>query len=96
MAQAEAVRALAGKAVEAPGLDPAALTTLQGFSGALFWGDADIARKIAQALAQRPGPILPLIIDRPDAAHVLLERHVCIDTTASGGNAQLLSEASGT
>ena len=31
-----------------------------------------------------------------DAAHVLLERHVCIDTTASGGNAQLLSEASGT
>ena len=96
MAQAEAVRALAGKAVEAPGLDPAALTTLQGFSGALFWGDADIARKIARALARRPGPILPLIIDRPDAAHVLLERHVCIDTTASGGNAQLLSEASGT
>jgi RHH-type proline utilization regulon transcriptional repressor/proline dehydrogenase/delta 1-pyrroline-5-carboxylate dehydrogenase len=25
-------------------------------------------------------------------AHVRLERHVCIDTTASGGNAQLLAE----
>jgi RHH-type proline utilization regulon transcriptional repressor/proline dehydrogenase/delta 1-pyrroline-5-carboxylate dehydrogenase len=31
----------------------------------------------------------------PDAAHVMLERHVCIDTTASGGNAQLLAEVSG-
>jgi RHH-type proline utilization regulon transcriptional repressor/proline dehydrogenase/delta 1-pyrroline-5-carboxylate dehydrogenase len=31
--------------------------------------------------------------DWPDAAHALLERHVCIDTTASGGNAQLLAAA---
>ena len=30
-----------------------------------------------------------------DAGHALLERHVCIDTTASGGNAQLLAEVSG-
>jgi RHH-type transcriptional regulator, proline utilization regulon repressor / proline dehydrogenase / delta 1-pyrroline-5-carboxylate dehydrogenase len=28
----------------------------------------------------------------PDAAHAFLERHLCIDTTASGGNAQLLAE----
>ncbi len=45
----------------------------------------------AQALAGRAGPILPLIA-QPDVAHVRLERHVCIDTTASGGNAQLLAE----
>ncbi len=48
-------------------------------------------RPYAQALAQphRPDPAA----DRPtpDAAHVRLERHVCIDTTASGGNAQLLA-----
>ena len=47
------------------------------------------------ALAQRAGPILPLIGGAPDAGHARLERHVCIDTTASGGNAQLLAEVSG-
>ncbi|SEM97893.1 L-proline dehydrogenase /delta-1-pyrroline-5-carboxylate dehydrogenase [Pseudorhodobacter antarcticus] len=92
LAQAEAVRAHGGVAVEAGQLDPAALTTLQGFSGAIWWGDATTGRAYAQALAARNGPILPLIGGLPDAAHVQLERHVCIDTTASGGNAQLLAE----
>ncbi len=87
--QARAIRALGGLAVEAPGLDPAALNRLTGFSAALHWGQA---RAHGQALAARPGPILPLITGMPDAAHVTLERHVCIDTTASGGNAQLLAE----
>ena len=74
LAQAESVRALGGTAIEAPGLDPAVLTRLTGFSAA------------------RSGPILPLIADVPDIGHVMLERHVCIDTTASGGNAQLLAQ----
>lgn len=92
--QAEAIRKLGGRAVEAPGLAPDALTRLQGFSGALWWGDTPSARSYAQALAARKGPILPLIGDQPDAAHAMLERHLCIDTTASGGNAQLLAEVS--
>jgi RHH-type proline utilization regulon transcriptional repressor/proline dehydrogenase/delta 1-pyrroline-5-carboxylate dehydrogenase len=92
MAQAEQIRALGGLAVEAPGLDPAALTRLQGFGGAIWWGDAPGARARAQALATRKGAILPLITDAPDAGHALMERHICIDTTASGGNAQLLAE----
>jgi RHH-type proline utilization regulon transcriptional repressor/proline dehydrogenase/delta 1-pyrroline-5-carboxylate dehydrogenase len=92
LAQAEAIRALGGHAVEVPGLAPLALTRLDGFSGVLWWGDEAGARVRAKALADRPGPILPLIGDMPDAAHALLERHVCIDTTASGGNAQLLAE----
>ncbi|WP_212524015.1 bifunctional proline dehydrogenase/L-glutamate gamma-semialdehyde dehydrogenase PutA [Actibacterium sp. MT2.3-13A] len=92
-AQAGAVRALGGAAVEVPGsLTPQALEGLTGFGGVLFWGDAGTARRHEQALARRPGPILPLIAARPDAGHVLLERHVCIDTTASGGNAALLAE----
>ena len=86
------MRALGGLAVEAPGLDPAALARLSGFAGAILWG-AD-GRAYAQALAGRHGPILPLIGGLPDAAHVALERHVCIDTTASGGNAQLLAKVS--
>ena len=92
--QADLLRALGGHPVEAPGLDPAALTRLSGFSGAVWWGDAAGGRIRAQALARREGPILPLIGGMPDAAHAVLERHVCIDTTASGGNAQLLAEVS--
>jgi RHH-type proline utilization regulon transcriptional repressor/proline dehydrogenase/delta 1-pyrroline-5-carboxylate dehydrogenase len=90
LAQALAVRALGGAAVEAPGLPAAALTTLEGFSGALWWGMPEAGRPFAQALAARPGPILPLIA-APDKGHACLERHLCIDTTASGGNAQLLA-----
>jgi RHH-type transcriptional regulator, proline utilization regulon repressor / proline dehydrogenase / delta 1-pyrroline-5-carboxylate dehydrogenase len=92
LAQAEAIRALGGVAVEVPGLEPEALAQLEGFSGAIWWGDAATARHHAQALARRSGPILPLVTDEPDAAHATLERHACIDTTASGGNAQLLAE----
>jgi RHH-type proline utilization regulon transcriptional repressor/proline dehydrogenase/delta 1-pyrroline-5-carboxylate dehydrogenase len=90
LAQAEAVRKLGGHAVEAPGLDPQALAKLDGFSGALWWGEAEAGRAYAQALASRKGPILPLVA-APDAGHAHLERHLCIDTTASGGNAQLLA-----
>jgi RHH-type proline utilization regulon transcriptional repressor/proline dehydrogenase/delta 1-pyrroline-5-carboxylate dehydrogenase len=90
LAQAEAVRKLGGHAVEAPGLAPDALATLKGFSGALWWGEVEGGRSCALALSRRTGPILPLIA-APDAGHVYLERHLCIDTTASGGNAQLLA-----
>jgi RHH-type proline utilization regulon transcriptional repressor/proline dehydrogenase/delta 1-pyrroline-5-carboxylate dehydrogenase len=92
LAQAQVIRALGGVAIAAPGLAPGNLTGIDGISGAIWWGGVDTARAYAQALAVRPGPILPLIIDQPDAAHATLERHACIDTTASGGNAQLLAQ----
>lgn len=92
-AQADAVRALGGRAVPAADLPAAALQTLGGFSAALWWGDAETGRAHARALAARPGPILPLIGTLPDRAHVAHERVICIDTTASGGNAALLSQA---
>jgi RHH-type proline utilization regulon transcriptional repressor/proline dehydrogenase/delta 1-pyrroline-5-carboxylate dehydrogenase len=92
LAQAEAIRRLGGHAVEAPGLLPEALAAVKGVSGALWWGDAARGRAYAQALAARSGPILPLIA-APDTGHAMMERHLCIDTTASGGNAQLLASA---
>ena len=92
LAQAQAIRALGGRAVEASGLAPDALARLTGFSGVMWWGDAAGGRLRARILADRSGPILPLIGGMPDLAHAMLERHVCIDTTASGGNAQLLAE----
>jgi RHH-type proline utilization regulon transcriptional repressor/proline dehydrogenase/delta 1-pyrroline-5-carboxylate dehydrogenase len=92
--QADAVQALGGRAVAAGGrLAPESLTTLEGISGALWWGDTENARACARALARREGPILPLLTGLPDRAHVAHERHVCVDTTASGGNAALLAEA---
>ncbi len=87
--QAAALHALGGQAVEAPSLDAAALGRL-AIAGAVWWGDVATGRTYAQALARRQGPILPLIGAMPDIGHARLERHVCIDTTASGGNAQLL------
>ena len=69
------------------------LTSLQGFSGAIWWGAADQARAYVATLAARKGPILPLITGLPDRGHVTEARHVCVDTTASGGNAALLAEA---
>ncbi|NEX48535.1 bifunctional proline dehydrogenase/L-glutamate gamma-semialdehyde dehydrogenase PutA [Pseudotabrizicola algicola] len=93
MVQAVAVRALGGVAVEVPDLAPEALGEETGFAAAIWWGETARARAYASALSRRAGPILPLITDMPDKAHVTFERHTCIDTTASGGNAQLLAEA---
>ena len=90
-AQAEAVRKLDGVAVTTQGkLAPEALAALDGISAALWWGDEAEARAYRAALAGRKGPILSLITGLPDTGHARAERHVCIDTTASGGNAALL------
>ncbi|WP_120631889.1 bifunctional proline dehydrogenase/L-glutamate gamma-semialdehyde dehydrogenase PutA [Ruegeria sp. EL01] len=92
--QAEAVMILGGTAIQATGmLDLHRLKNLPNISGVLWWGDDDTARQIEQSLAQRDGPILPLIPGKPDRARVLGERHVCVDTTAAGGNAALLGGA---
>ncbi|MDF1669198.1 MAG: bifunctional proline dehydrogenase/L-glutamate gamma-semialdehyde dehydrogenase PutA [Roseovarius sp.] len=90
-AQAKAVSDLGGIAVQATGTIAAqVLTDLQGISGVLYWGGDDMARAMVSALSRREGPIMPLITGHPDAGHALLERHVCVDTTAAGGNAALL------
>ncbi|MBD3787143.1 MAG: bifunctional proline dehydrogenase/L-glutamate gamma-semialdehyde dehydrogenase PutA [Sphingomonadales bacterium] len=90
-AQVAAVQAMGGRAEAAEGLAPEALATREGFSGVLWSGDAARGRAIAAALAARPGPVLPLITGAPDVAHLFHERHLCIDTTAAGGNAALLA-----
>jgi RHH-type proline utilization regulon transcriptional repressor/proline dehydrogenase/delta 1-pyrroline-5-carboxylate dehydrogenase len=93
--QAAAVQALGGQAVIATGsFAPDALTTGPAYGGVIWWGDAKTARALEQALAARSGPITALITGQPDRAHVLSERHICVDTTASGGNAALLGAAS--
>jgi RHH-type proline utilization regulon transcriptional repressor/proline dehydrogenase/delta 1-pyrroline-5-carboxylate dehydrogenase len=92
--QKRAVEALGGIGVIATGgIAPADLSGGPNYGGVLWWGDADTARLYEQALAKRSGPIIPLLRGLPDTARVRQERHVCVDTTASGGNAALLSAA---
>ena len=91
-AQAEAVTSLGGQALAVEGrLAPEELCRLPGFGAAIWWGEETHARAYAQALAERDGPIIPLITDMPDTAYMLHERHLCVDTTAAGGNASLLA-----
>ncbi len=91
--QVAAVRAAGGQAVALPGgIADDALATLDGFGGLIWWGDAATAQALTQALAARDGAILPLIVTDIAPHMVLVERHLCVDTTASGGNAQLLDE----
>ncbi len=70
------------------------LTGLQGFDGVVIWSDETDQRAIRKALAERTGALLPLIIEKDMADRCHLERHLCIDTTAAGGNAALLAMTS--
>ena len=87
-AQTRAVKALGGQALATPGLPAEALSHLTGFAGVLYWGEG--ARAYGRALAARKGPILPLITALP-GPEILVERSLCVDTTASGGNASLIA-----
>lgn len=105
-AQAEIVRGNGCRAILcAPGVHadegvdgvlPAnALETLKGFDAVVCWGQDEYLKNARIALAKRAGVLVPLITEADFADRCHLERHVCVDTTASGGNAQLLMGAGG-
>ncbi len=54
----------------------------------------DTFGEIRRTLSKRDGPIVRLVSSRHDPARFTVERAVCIDTTAAGGNAQLLAASS--
>lgn len=74
-------------------LDPTELETLDGFDLVVHWGNVADQKALRQALAARNGRLIPLVTARDLADRCRLERHVCIDTTAAGGNASLLAAA---
>ena len=71
-------------------VDPEVLKNVQGLSAVCLWGAGSGLRPWRSALAEREGIIVPLLSDPSDVAQLVLERHVCVDTTASGGNTTLL------
>ena len=72
-------------------LAPQLLAGLGGFALVAYWAEDELARAYRRALAARQGPIVPLVTGRNLADYCLLERHICTDTTATGGNAALLA-----
>lgn len=66
------------------------ITTLKGIDAVAYWGDTP--RPYAQAIARRDGPIIPLILSPNQPERYISERQICIDTTASGGNTELLAD----
>ena len=83
-----------GLSVVGAELSPADLTALEGIDGVLCAGDDAYLRELRRVLAARDGRLLPLIIDHRQADRLVLERHVCVDTTAAGGNASLIAASS--
>ena len=69
------------------------LTELHGFSAVALFGKDEDLTLARRALANRDGKIIPLACDSSLNEYCRLERHVCVDTTASGGNASLLAAA---
>ena len=68
------------------------LMGLQGISVVATWGGTAWLRPIREALAAREGPIVGLVVDG-NPQRFIVERTLCVDTTAAGGNATLLAAA---
>jgi len=49
--------------------------------------------EIRRALAARSGPIMAPIVAHDPSVRFAQERHICVDTTAAGGNASLMTAA---
>jgi RHH-type proline utilization regulon transcriptional repressor/proline dehydrogenase/delta 1-pyrroline-5-carboxylate dehydrogenase len=64
---------------------------LHGFDALCCNGDEQHLRALRKALAQRDGVIIPLITEWDQEERFVIERHLCIDTTAAGGNASLIA-----
>jgi RHH-type transcriptional regulator, proline utilization regulon repressor / proline dehydrogenase / delta 1-pyrroline-5-carboxylate dehydrogenase len=63
------------------------------FDAVAWFGDDARLREVRQALSLREGALVPILASPEDIGRLQLERHVCVDTTAAGGNASLMAVA---
>ena len=70
---------------------PEALPDVLGLVTVAAAGDSAWTRGLRRALARRDGRIVLLETDVICPARFYAERHICIDTTAAGGNTSLLA-----
>ena len=71
--------------------DPAWLLAAVGFGVVAYAGLPGPASALRQSLARHEGDIKPLVTDLIAPERYVLERLLCVDTTAAGGNASLLA-----
>ena len=74
-------------------LEAETLTRVEGIAAVAAAGASDWTRELRVALAGREGAIVPLETQTIAPERYVVERHLCIDTTAAGGNASLLATA---
>ena len=74
-------------------VDPDDLATLRGVDAVAVALPDDALAAVRRALARRDGPILAPITPMDSPIRLMSERHVCVDTTAAGGNASLMTAA---
>ncbi len=72
-------------------VEASALTAVDGLAAVAAAGRSEWTSGLRRALATRSGPIVPLETQVVGPSRFVLERHLCIDTTAAGGNASLLA-----
>ncbi len=71
-----------------------ALRLVNGYDAVLSQAETQTLHAYRLALAERKGPLLPLITETNMPERLVVERHLCIDTTAAGGNASLIAAGS--
>lgn len=69
------------------------LSLSNGINAVVSQAESLILAQYRRALASREGELIPLI-NELDPRRFLIERHLCIDTTAAGGNASLIAAGS--
>jgi len=75
-------------------LTPQVLSQVNGYDAILSQAESTILKQYRQALAAREGVLIPLITETNAPERLVIERHLCIDTTAAGGNASLIAAGS--
>ena len=70
------------------------LYSVNGYDAVLTQVETVTLQSYREALAKREGVLIPLITEANDAERLVIERHLCIDTTAAGGNASLIAAGS--
>ncbi|WP_020681561.1 bifunctional proline dehydrogenase/L-glutamate gamma-semialdehyde dehydrogenase PutA [Marinobacterium rhizophilum] len=91
----QALGAAEAAGIPVKGLDgliqPAALQTVDGFVAVVSAAPLQTLREYRVALSQRDGALLPLLTQQDAPERFVIERHLCVDTTAAGGNASLIA-----
>ncbi|MDH3859794.1 MAG: aldehyde dehydrogenase family protein, partial [Gammaproteobacteria bacterium] len=75
-------------------VEAATLRMLDGIDAVMSRARAEQLRAYRIALADRNGKLIPLICGVDELDRLIVERHLCIDTTAAGGNASLIAAGS--